>query len=175
MFPYLPPFFGHPQKCLVVSTFIKDLATYEKTLEVVSIAYYIWIPHPSSYPQWEVYLHLYLVYLLPKGRNVICWYWIFFCLQALIIWGLVTKEGISSRYSLLYVHHVCHNEGVLITPSIHASFSILHISLFGEGFSHKVFPLSLFSERFHCITLHCMYTIAFLHGYLTWPSSHDPS
>ena len=92
MLPCLPPSFGHSLDWLVASTFINDLSTYEQTLEATSIAYYIQIPHPSSYPQWEVYLHLYLVYLLPKGRNVICRYWILFCLHYILagdfsIWG----------------------------------------------------------------------------------------
>ena len=50
MLPCLPPSVGHPPDWHVASTFIKDLSTYEKTLEATSTPYYIWIPLPSSYP-----------------------------------------------------------------------------------------------------------------------------
>lgn len=129
--PCLPPSCGYSPNWFMESTFIKILLTYEQTLEATSTTYYIWIPLPSPYPQWEAYLHLYLLFLLPKGINVVCKHWILFCLQALIIRRSFTKGGISSRDSLLYMHDVCHNGGVLITPFIHASFFIIHISLFG--------------------------------------------
>ena len=50
MLPCFPPSFGHSSDWFVASTFIKDLSTNEKTLEVTSISYYIWIPLPYSYP-----------------------------------------------------------------------------------------------------------------------------
>ena len=43
----------------------------------------------------------------------------------------------SSHLSLLYILDVCHNGGVLITPSVHASS---FISLFGGGFFPWGFP-----------------------------------
>ena len=51
----------------------------------------------------------------------------------------------------------------MITSSIHASFHLF----FGGGFSHVVF--SLFPRFIRDLHLH------FVLGYLTWPSSRDPS
>ena len=93
--PCFPPSFGHLLDWLVGSTFIKDFSTYEKTSDATSIAYYIWIPHPSSYPQWEVYLHLYLLYLLPKGRNVVVGIGYFFVFMT-SLWEIIQYGGIPS-------------------------------------------------------------------------------
>ena len=42
MLPCLPPSYGHSPDWFVASSFIKDLSTYEQTLEATSTAYY-WI------------------------------------------------------------------------------------------------------------------------------------
>ena len=52
---------------------------------MASSSYFIWIPLPSSYLEWEPHLHLYLVYLLLKGRNFVCSHWNILFLQALTI------------------------------------------------------------------------------------------
>lgn len=74
---------GHvPDWIVASSSSSKNLATHEQISETSS---YIWIPLPTSYPEWESFLQLYLVYLLPKGRNIVCRHWILFCLQTLTI------------------------------------------------------------------------------------------
>ena len=65
----------------------------------------------------------------------------------------------SSHHSLLYILDVCHNGGVLITPSIHASS---FISLFGGGFFPWGFP------SFPTLWEMC---ICIVNGYLKWPCS----
>ena len=83
-----------------------------------------------------------------------------------ILWGgSLSCLSYSFHFSLLYILDVCRHGGVLITLSIHASS---FISLFGGGF----FPcgFSLFPHFLRdCICIH------YVHGYLTWPSSQDPS
>lgn len=73
---------GYVPEWFVVSSSSKDLVTYENISETSS---YIWILLPNSYLEWKAFLHLYLAYLLPKGRNFVYRYWTMFCLQELII------------------------------------------------------------------------------------------
>ena len=63
----------------------------------------------------------------------------------------------------LYMHDVCNTRGVLITPSLHAS--CISSSLFLEEVFLMRFSLFLYFVRDF---------IAFVHGYLAWPSNQDP-
>ena len=92
---------------------------------------------------------------LPKGRNTIQHSWISFFIGAVIgrhsSFGRGSLSYLSSSHlSLLYILDVCHNVGVLITPSIHASS---FISLFGGGFfpcSFSLFPRFMGDVHLHC-------------------------
>ena len=137
------PFFSTTLEEAIISI---DTGTFEQVLVTPII-----IEIPSSYK--ECISQVPLPLFLPKGRNIIQRSWINFyigafltdwhttfregglpCLLLLLFWGgRFPLKGFcpSPTFSLLYILDVCHNGGVLITPSIHVS---LFISLFGGGF-----------------------------------------
>lgn len=107
---------GHvPDWIVASSSSYNKLATHEQISETQSS--YIWIPLPTtSYPEWESFLHLYLVYLLPKGRNIVCRHWIMFCLQTLTmfagdhtLWGgylISLLPSYGGVFDCIYMMHV---------------------------------------------------------------------